>query len=50
MVSTIHKALNKLAKSKNGAPQFRKVFASLDKDGSGHIDTSEFIIALGGMG
>jgi len=49
LVSTVHKALNKMAKNRNGPPQFRRVFSSLDKDGSGLLNIDELIKALGDM-
>lgn len=45
----MHKALNKMAKNRNGPPQFKRVFSSLDKDGSGLLNIDELIKALGDM-
>jgi len=50
MLKDIHAEINRLAKSKGSKPKFRKVFQSIDKDGGGQVDVSEFVEALGTMG
>ena len=50
MLENLHSEMNRLAKSKYGPPKFRKVFQTMDKDGSGQCDLSEFVDGLAEMG
>jgi Ca2+-binding EF-hand superfamily protein len=49
-VKNIHEEINRLAKSKYGTPDFRKVFAGMDHDGGGQLETTEFLEGLAEMG
>ena len=50
MIQDIHKEVNRLAKSKKGPPNFKRVFGAWDSDGSGEIDIGEFRTGLANMG
>ena len=50
MIQDIHTEVNRLAKSKKGPPNFKRVFGAWDSDGSGEIDIREFRTGLANMG
>jgi len=50
MLKDIHREINRLAQSGSGAPDFRRVFQSLDRDGDGKLDLAELLEGFRSMG
>jgi len=49
-VESIHKEINRLAVSKYGTPDFKKLFSTMDNDGGGQLEVVEFLEGLAKFG